>query len=141
MSSGNREMSGSLCSAGGPAAEVMTADGMRLLVNLTFAEDAGGQDYLCAPNLPMRDPGFGPVLFIDGYVPITEDRRITVALENEGVEMVAEVDLNDLPPCGGGFAVPTATEWGLIALMVALLTTGVWALSRRHSFSHGLPLL
>ena len=139
---GQREVSGNLCSAGGPAAEVTTSDGVRMLVSLSFTEDAGGQDYLCAPSLPMRPPTFGPnVLFIDGYVPITEDRKIQVALENDGIEEVAEIDLNALPACGGDFAVPTSTEWGLILLMAVLLAAGVWTLSRRQSFSHGLPLL
>jgi hypothetical protein len=126
-----------ICSNGGPAVIVRTTDGTTVLFALEFYPDAANPTYLKAPNIPISN-AMGQTVFVDGYIPVTPDRKITVTVGTG--DPVVEIALDELQPCGGP-AVPTMNEWGLIALMVALLAGGVWVLRRRRSFAGSLSML
>lgn len=128
--------SGSLCSSGGmPAVQVRTTDGTTVVFPLTFYPSMSEPEYLKAPKIPISNV-IGQTVLIDGYIPVTPDKMIIATLEG-GNGPIVEIDLNRLPGCGG-LGVPTTTEWGLIALVLALLATGVWLLRGRPQFVSGL---
>lgn len=132
---GGGNAGGILCTVGAPVALVSTTDGTRVLVPLTFFPSRDMPQFLKIANLPVSSI-FGDTLKIDGYIPITTDRRITVEV---GAETILDTDLDELAPCPGGVGVPTATQWGLIGLVVGLLLLGTWAVARRPGFAEALP--
>jgi hypothetical protein len=134
----NGNAGGVLCRAGAPVAQVTTTDGTRLAVPLSFYPSSSNPAFLKIPNLPLSDTTGGHHL-VDGYIPVTEDHKITVQVGGSA-DLVVDTDLDQLAPCAGGLGVPTATEWGLIGLMVSLLVLGIWAVSRRPGLAEALPL-
>jgi hypothetical protein len=134
---GSEDAGGLLCSLGGPVVQIRTTDGTTVVAALEFFPNASNPQYLKAPNIPISN-SIGQRVLVDGYIPVTPDRKIIVTIE--GVDdPVVEIDLDHLDPCGG-LAVPTTTEWGLIALMLGLLAAGVWMLRGRPGFANGLAM-
>jgi hypothetical protein len=135
---GSEDAGGCLCNSGGPAAQVRTTDGMTVLMPLEYFPDSNSPQYLKAPGIPISN-AIGNKVFIDGYIPVTSERKIIVQLEG-GDDPLVEINLDNLSPCGTQ-AVPTATEWGLIALMLGLLAVGVWVLRQRPRFANAMAML
>jgi hypothetical protein len=128
---------GSICTQGGPAVIVRATDGTTMLFPLELFPSASAPSYLKAPRIPLAD-STGEKMFVDGYIPVTPEGKITVMREGATTSIV-EIDLADLDPCGGP-GVPTMNEFGLIALMLGLLAGGVLVLRRRPAFANALTL-
>ena len=128
---------GAICTQGGPAVIVRATDGTTLLFPLQLFPSANNPTFLKAPNIPLVT-SVGEKMFVDGYIPVTPDGKITVMTEGSTTPFT-ELDLADLDPCGGP-GVPTMNELGLIVLMLGLLAGGVWMLRRRPSFATSLML-
>jgi hypothetical protein len=125
-----------LCSNGGPAVIIRTTGGTTVLFALQFFPDANEPEYLKLPNIPISN-SVGEKVFIDGYIPVTSDGRLTVMV---GAETFVDIPLTELQACGTP-AVPTMSELGLIALALALLAGGVWVLRKRPAFARSLSML
>ena len=128
---------GVICTNGGPAVIVRATDGTTVLFALQFFPSANNPTYLKAPSIPLKT-AVGEMVFVDGYIPVTPDGKITVMPEGTTTPFV-EIALADLAPCGGP-GVPTMNELGLIALMLGLLAGGVWMLRKRPAFASSLTL-
>lgn len=135
---GSENAGGCLCNSGGPAAQVRTTDGMTVLMPLEYFPDSDNPQFLKAPGIPISN-AIGNKVFIDGYIPVTSERKIVVQVEGSD-DPIVEIDLDNLSPCGTQ-AVPTATEWGLIVLMLGLLAFGVWVLRQRPRFANAMAML
>lgn len=76
----------------------------------------------------------------DAYVRINSNRTLTLAGSDSPNALLINIDLNNLPPCGGRTTAPSLTEWGLAAMTAALLVIGVWLAGRRRGFYESLAL-
>ena len=126
------------CTANGPAAVVRVPGATSFLVQTSFFTDSNDQTYVVAPQLTFGQtaPNLNVPVQLNAYIPVTSDRRITVALDIAPNDLLLDIDLDALPPCGGRQAAPTLTEWGLLILATALLSGGTWMLRRRPAFAH-----
>ena len=77
----------------------------------------------------MDKAGFS---LFNAYIPVNSDGTLTLALANAPGTNLVDIDLNHLPACGA--AAPSLSEGKIIALMLALLVSGTWLLSRRPGF-------
>ncbi len=123
------------CDAGGAAARVTVGD-VPMLWPLSRVEQ-GGTQYLCVPNLPLATNPPSASVF-NTYIPLTPDGRMTMALSTDPNNPFAIIDFNMLPGCAQA---PTASGWGLIAVVLALLGIGTWTLGRRPAFARSLGAL
>ena len=127
---------GQLCTAGGPAAEITTDRGVKVVRNLFNYPSAGTPTHMCASGVPVQledeDIVNRTVCFpvAEGVTPISIGDEPPLAV----------IPLDALPGCGAARGAPTTSEWGLIGLMLSLLTLGVWGLSRRRGFAEELRL-
>jgi hypothetical protein len=139
--------SGQLCDVGGePGIAARSSNGTFFVGGLNFYPDPVSPTHIKVPGLVMGMPFLclqgktGGRFCLDAYIPIKTDRTVDVMTQGVNVPSVL-VDLDDLPKCPvERNAAPTASEWGIIGLIVALLVLGTWAISRRPSFAHSLPL-
>jgi len=125
-----------LCNAGGPAALVNIAGAPSMLWPLSRVEQ-GGTEYVCVPNLPLATNPASSSVF-NTYIPLRPDGRLTMALSTSPQDLFADVNFNTLPGCA---VAPTASAWGLCAVVLALLGIGTWTLARRPGFSQSLAAL
>lgn len=128
---------GQLCSAGGPAVEITGEDGVKVLRNLFPYPDAESATHMCVDNVPVQVQDSGDFVQKTACFPV--NNGVSAYAFDDGPPF-ALIVFDSLLPCGEVRGAPTASEWGLISLMVALLGLGVWGLGRRRSFSAGLPL-
>jgi hypothetical protein len=120
-----------LCSAGDPVVQV-SVGGVPLLIRLGFhPENAVTPTHLTIPSIPLEKVG-GGVALLNAFIPVTSSRSITVAFANEPSNLLVDLPLAQLPPCGR--SAPTLTEWGLLIAFAGLFVAGTWLLHRR-SFS------
>ena len=133
--------SGRLCGLNGPATVITLDNGLRVLRQLTFFTDQQSQKFLCIPGVPlekcsnncMDKAGFS---LFNAYIPVNSDGTLTLALANAPGTNLVDIDLNNLPKCGT--AAPSLSAGKLIGLMLALLVSGTWLLSRRPGFRQSL---
>jgi len=125
------------CAVNGAAAVVRVPGATSFLVQTSFFTDNSNQTYVVAPQLTFGQtaPNLNVPVQLNAYIPVTSDRRITVALDSAPNDLLLDIDLDALPPCGGRTAAPTLTEWGLLVLATALLSGGTWMLRRRPAFA------
>lgn len=126
---------GFLCNAGGPAVEISTISGRRVVTNFTFIGES--PRYACV-KIPFELTD-GSKKLLDACVPLNANGNIDYASGPD--EPFAETPLTGLASCAGRDAAPTASDFGLVALGLALLGAGAWTLGRRRGFSASLPLL
>jgi hypothetical protein len=140
LEQGFRAGSGQLCSAGGPAVEVTGDDGVTVLRNLYPYPSEENATHMCVDNVPVQVVmGGNSDPFVNKTVCFPVNDGVT-PLAMSGQDPFAIIRFVDLAPCGAGTRpVPTASEWGLMALIATLLGFGAWTLGRRRGFA-GLPL-
>lgn len=126
---------GFFCNAGGPAVEIATISGRRVVTNLTFVGDPATHACVKIP-FELTD---GSKKLLDACVPLTASGDITYASGPD--EPFAVSPLTGLVSCGGRNTAPSVSDFGLVALGLALLGAGAWTLGRRRGFSASLPLL
>lgn len=134
---------GKLCGANGPAALITLDDGVTMLHQLSFFTDQQSQKFLCIPGVPlekcsnncMSKAGFD---VFNTYVPVKSDGTLTLALSSDPDTNLVDIDLNHLPECPGRMRSPSLSEGKLIGLMLALLISGTWLLSRRPGFRQSI---
>lgn len=131
--------SGQLCSANGPAIEIIDEDGLRVLREL-FPYPEGSPTHMCASNVPVQLENDG---FVNRTACFPSNGGVSpIALSGAPDDPFAIINLNALPPCGGeSRGAPTVSQLGLAILLLALLGFGVRTLSRRRGFAEVLPLL
>jgi hypothetical protein len=128
-----------LCQADGPAALVRLPGLTSFLMQLSFFTDASNQMYLVVPSLTLglaANPSQTATL--NGYVPLTSNRSLTVAVDTAPSALILDINFNQTPPCSTRTAAPTLTEWGLIGFALSLLAGGVLTLRRRSAFANAL---
>ena len=131
--------SGIVCSAGGPAAQIVDFDGVTVVRNLVPYPAAGEPTHLCADNVPVQLVS-GPIVFRKACFPV-KNGSSDIALSGSPGSPFATIDFDTLAACNGrGARAPMASEWGLIGLMLTLLLGGTWLLARRQRFAASLPL-
>lgn len=130
---------GQVCTAGGPAAIVEGDDGVKVLRNLFRFPNATNPTHLCADNVPV-ELATGGFVFRTACFPIAPNGTSPVALSDSPEAPFAIIDFSTLQACGANQGAPTASEWGLIFLMLTLLAGGTGALSRRRHFAGALLL-
>lgn len=123
---------GFLCNAGGPAVEIQTISGRRVVTDLKFIDG-----FVCV-NMPFETVSGSKVL-LDACLPLTDSGILEFSVGDGSP--VAETVFTGLPSCGGRNAAPTASDIGLVALGLALLGFGAWKIGARRGFSASLPLL
>jgi len=127
---------GHLCTAGGPAVEVMDLGGMTFVSRFTPLT-SNLVKYLCtmAP-IPLAGGGMG---MFNVCTPVDAANNSVISTVNAATTPMAMIPFgNGLAPCTGGRMAPTASELGLIGLALALLGGGTWVLRRRASFGDSL---
>jgi hypothetical protein len=131
--------SGVVCNAGGPAAQIVDFDGRTVLRDLVPFPDALNPTHMCANNVPVQLVSGGFVLRTACF-PV-KDGASPLALSGDPDNPLAIIDFENLASCPGRASrAPTASEWGLFALVLSLLVGGTWMLSRRARFAASLPL-
>ena len=135
---GVRSGFGQVCTAGGPAVEITGDDGVKVLRALEPFPSSGSPTHMCVRNVPVQLASDGFV-FRTACFPV-ENGVTNFALASDPEVTLARIDFTELPPCGAVRGAPTVSEWGLIVMMLGLLSAGVWTLSRRRAFYAGLPL-
>jgi hypothetical protein len=124
-----------LCSANGPAAQIRFADGTSTVLHLSFFPNALNPTYLVLPNIPteLAAPNHGTFNPVNLYVPVTNDRRLTMVLDIDSEPVViVDLPLDQLRSCPSGVgsvAAPSLTQWGFTGLLIGLLAIGVWRLT------------
>jgi len=135
--------SGVLCNEGGPAALVRPPKGPAMLFSL---DEVNCNSCPCSPDsqnpthlkvmVPFKSVG-GGLVERDVYIPL-EMGALTLSADATNL---GNIVLNDLGFCPGRSGAPTTTDWGLMLLIVGLLSVGTWAIGRRASFAESVPLL
>ncbi len=130
-----------VCNAAGPALQLhIPAGGPALLLPLTPYPNAQSPTHLRVASLPFERaaPNLGSFTFLNVYLPL-ENGAYTAALATSPDSLLVNVVLSALRRCAGRNSAPTATDWGLVALVLAMLGLGSWRLGRRRRFYESLP--
>jgi hypothetical protein len=129
---------GFLCNSGGPKLQMTLDNGVRVLLDIEPFPDSSDPTHMCVKSVPF-EIGFGEFDTHDVCFPVDENGNIVVGTEETTFFIVM---FDDLPACTlGRQAAPSASEWGLIFLSLALLGGGSWFLSRRRALAESLPRL
>ncbi len=126
------------CSDGGPALEIGTPSGPRVLIALEPYPDNANPTHLKMTGLPfeLSSPNLGTTVTRDAYFPI-ENRALTGRVAGNGTE-VLNASIDGLLGCGRTGA-PTANQWTIAALLIGLLLVGCASLGRWEFFYRSLP--
>lgn len=128
---------GRVCRAGGLAVQINDDSGMTVLRDLFAFPNTQNPTHLCVNDFPVQLDSTGMFVLRTACFPIANGRA-DVALSGNPTAPIVTIDFSNLISCSTGTA-PTMSQWGLMALMLGLLGSGVWALGRRRGFA-SLPL-
>ncbi len=135
----NQAVFGRMCSIGPSAAAQIRGSGTpNLLVDLPLYPNAMSPTHLKVPGPPlMFELAAGGMQAFDAYIPLTNDRHLTVANSDAPATLLVDIDLGALPGCASS-AAPTFSGVGMIVVALGLLAAGAFSLSRRERFARAL---
>ncbi len=141
---GNSRGSAVLCRAGENEIAVKGAlsNGLPYLLEASLYPNDQSPTYLCVPSVSLETwPPPVTRALLNVYIPVRNNRTLTMAWANAPSDLLVRIDLDNLPDCAQRVKAPSLSMGVLVALLVAVLAFGTWAAGRRTGFREVLALL